>query len=157
MHKYDVIYILDPGSTPEEMESVSAKVEKIVADSKGSILKKDDWGKRRLAYSVKRHRDGHYVFYHVTMPPESVSELNRNFRLLEKVIKFMIVKDEISHLKPKVKPPRVKAASAEGPTHRTSSGSRPSQIPQAPRPAPEAPKPAPEPPSAPATPLVEQP
>jgi small subunit ribosomal protein S6 len=104
--KYDVIYILDPGATPEESTAVSAKIEQIVADAKGTILKKDDWGKRRLAYAVKKHRDGHYVFFHVSVTPETVAEITRNLRLLEKVIKFTVVKDTISHLKAKVKPPR---------------------------------------------------
>src|SRR5580658_7849176 len=103
-HKYDIIYILDPNATVEEGTAVSSKVEQIVADSKGTILKKDDWGKRRLAYSVKKNREGHYVFFHVTVTTDTVAEITRNLRLLEKVIKFSVVKDEISHLKPKVKP-----------------------------------------------------
>jgi small subunit ribosomal protein S6 len=110
--KYDVIYILDPNSTPEEMLAVATKVEQITADAKGTLLKKDDWGKRRLAYMVQKHRDGHYVFYHLSITPDTVAEITRNLRLLEKVIKFSVVKDTISHLKAKVKPPRVKAPGA---------------------------------------------
>jgi small subunit ribosomal protein S6 len=128
-HKYDVIYILDPNATTEEGTAVSSKIEQIVADAKGTILKKDDWGKRRLAYSVKKHREGHYIFYHVAISPDAVAEITRNLRLLEKVIKFSIVKDEISHLKAKVKPPRVgKSADTSGAhsTHSRSGSSRPS-------------------------------
>ncbi len=110
--KYDVIYILDPNSTVEDQTAVSTKVEQIVAESKGTILKKDDWGKRRLAYMVGKHREGHYVFFHVQVSTEAVAELNRNLRLLEKVIKFMIVKDTISHLKPRPKP--IRKAPEEG-------------------------------------------
>src|SRR6185295_13402197 len=105
--KYDVIYILDPGATAEEMTAVSAKVEQIVADSKGTVLKKDDWGKRRLAYMVNKHRDGHYMFFHLHISTETIAEVTRNLRLMEKVIKFSVVKDTISHLKAKVKAPRV--------------------------------------------------
>ena len=115
--KYDVIYILDPNSTPEEATAVSSKIEQIVADAKGTLLKKDDWGKRRLAYLVQKHREGNYVFMHVSVSPETIAEITRNLRLLEKVIKFSIVKDTISHLKAKVKPPRVKT-STEGSTSR---------------------------------------
>jgi small subunit ribosomal protein S6 len=110
--KYDVIYILDPNSTAEEQAAVSTKVEQIVAESKGTVIKKDDWGKRRLAYLVQNHREGHYVFFHVQVTTEAVAELNRNLRLLEKVIKFMIVKDTISHLKPRPKP--IRKAPEEG-------------------------------------------
>ena len=104
--KYDVIYIMEPNSSAEDLAAVSTKIEQIIADAKGSVLKKDDWGKRRLAYMVKKHREGHYVFYHLTMEPDTVAEIARNLRLIEKVIKYTIVKDEISHLKPKPKPIR---------------------------------------------------
>lgn len=121
--KYDVIYILDPNATTEDGTAVSAKVEQIVADFKGTVLKKDDWGKRRLAYLVQKHREGNYVFFHLSLPADGVAEITRNLRLIEKVIKFSVVKDTISHLKAKVKPPRVKT-STEGSTTRP--GMRPS-------------------------------
>ena len=118
--KYDVIYILNPNATTEEAAAVSAKVEQIVADSKGTVLKKDDWGKRRLAYLVQKHRDGHFIFYHLAIDTTTVAEVARNLRLLEHVIKFSVVKDTISHLKAKVKPVRVKT-STEGTTSRPGS------------------------------------
>jgi small subunit ribosomal protein S6 len=169
--KYDVIYILDPNSTVEEQTVVSTKVEQIVAESKGTVLKKEDWGKRRLAYLVQRHREGHYVFFHVQVTTEAVAELNRNLRLLEKVIKFMIVKDTISHLKPRPKP--IRKAPEEGaavrphaPTRHSgpsapysshsssTSSSAPSAPAAAPAPAPVAPA-APVVPEAPAAPAGE--
>jgi hypothetical protein len=105
---------------------------------------------------VKKHREGHYVFYHVSMEPETVAEITRNLRLLEKVIKFTIVKDEISHLKPRPKPVR-KGPSPEGATRTGSGSSRPHvsapRAPEAAAPkAPEAPPAAPSAPAAPATP-----
>ncbi|HVM32351.1 MAG TPA: 30S ribosomal protein S6, partial [bacterium] len=100
--KYDVIYILDPNATSEDAAAVATKVEQITADAKGTILKKDDWGKRRLAYLVQKHREGHYIFYHLSLSTDAVAEIQRNLRLMEKVIKFSIVKDTISHLKAKV-------------------------------------------------------
>jgi small subunit ribosomal protein S6 len=137
--KYDVIYILDPNSTTEEMTAVSTKIEQIVSDSKGTVLKKDDWGKRRLAYVVKKHREGHYVFIHVSVSPDTVAEITRNLRLLEKVIKFSIVKDTISHLKPKPRPVRTpRPVSAEGPrpgAPRTSAPRPAESAPSSPAPA----------------------
>ncbi len=124
--KYDVIYILDPNATTEEMAAVSAKVEQIVNDSKGTVLKKDDWGKRRLAYMVEKQREGHYVFFHLSISTETIAEVTRNLRLMEKVIKFSVVKDTISHLKAKVKPPRVKTSTTEGPSHRPTNQRHPS-------------------------------
>ena len=151
--KYDVIYILDPNSSPDEIAAVSTKVEQIVAESKGTVLKKEEWGKRRLAYMVQKHRDGHYVFFHVQVSTEAVAELNRNLRLLEKVIKFMIVRDTISHLKPRPKP--IRKAPEEGasvrphaPTRHSGPSAPASSGPSAPvasTPVPAAPAPAPAP------------
>ncbi|HVZ80940.1 MAG TPA: 30S ribosomal protein S6 [bacterium] len=149
--KYDVIYILDPNSTTEEQAAVSAKVEQIVADHKGTVLKKDDWGKRRLAYLVQKHREGHYIFFHLQISTETVAEVTRNLRLMEKVIKFSVVKDTISHLKPRPRPVRTSAprpATSSGPSapHRSPdavsapSASAPVSAP-APAPAPSAPAP----------------
>jgi small subunit ribosomal protein S6 len=138
--KYDVIYILNPNATTEEAAAVSAKVEQIVADSKGTVLKKDDWGKRRLAYLVEKHRDGLFVFYHLAIDTTTIAEVTRNLRLMESVIKFSVVKDTISHLKAKVKPVRVKT-STEGTTSRPGSVrpmNRTSGAPVNPSPAPVA-------------------
>ena len=146
--KYDVIYILDPGANADEMTAVATKIEQIVADAKGSILKKDDWGKRRLAYAVKKHREGHYVFFHVSVSPDTVAEITRNLRLMEKVIKFSIIQDTISHLKPKPRPvrtPRPAGSEGTGPRNFTPRHSSP-----APAPAPK----APEAPAAPSTPAA---
>ena len=145
--KYDVIYILDPNSTAEEMAAVSTKIEQIVNDAKGTVLKKDDWGKRRLAYLVKKHREGHYVFFHISVVPTTIAEITRNLRLIEKVLKFSVVQDTISHLKPKPKPVRTSPPRpTEGAGHRPS-GPRPPMH----RPAPTGPAPAASaPPAAPA-------
>ena len=123
--KYDVIYILDPNATTEEAAAVSTKVEQIVAEAKGTVLKKDDWGKRRLAYMVKKNREGHYIFFHLSISTETIAEVTRNLRLMEKVIKFSVVKDTISHLKAKVKPVRVGKSPDTSGAHSTHSRSGP--------------------------------
>lgn len=143
--KYDVIYILHPGASAEDAAAVATKVEQVTADVKGTVLKKDDWGKRRLAYLVQKQREGHYHFFHLQLPAEAVAEVTRNLRLMEKVIKFMVVRDEISHLKPLPKPVR-KSAPTEGssprpaaPRHTAPSPSGPSAAPKPPEAAPKAP------------------
>lgn len=140
--KYDIIYILDPNSTADEIASVASKVEQVTADVKGSVVKKDEWGRRRLAYHIGRHREGHYVFYEVSVEPTAIDEIARNLRLLEKVIKYQVVKEEISHRK--IKPARKKTSRPAG----MDVSPRPSPRP-APRPAaPVEGAPVPEPPPA---------
>jgi small subunit ribosomal protein S6 len=106
--KYEVIYILDPSVSAEESQAVAAKVEQIAVDAKGSVIKKEEWGRRRLAYTVQKQREGIYWFFHLAVDATVVAELGRNLRLFEKVIKFMITKDEVSGRKKT--PPRIKTS-----------------------------------------------
>lgn len=106
--KYDLIYILDPNSTSDDIASVAAKVEQITTQASGTVLKKEEWGRRRLSYRVGRHREGIYTFFQIQVDTKTIEEITRNLRLLEKVIKHQAVKEEISRRKPKA--PRKKAA-----------------------------------------------
>jgi len=148
--KYDLIYILDPNSTSEESASVAAKVEQITTAASGSVLKKDEWGRRRLAYRVGRHREGIYTFFQIAVDTKTIEEISRNLRLIEKVIKFQVVKEEVSHRK--VKPPRKKTSrpASEGsgrPGYRPSSRPMPPPTPPAAPAAPPVPAPESAPPA----------
>jgi small subunit ribosomal protein S6 len=157
--KYDLIYIVDPNSTSEEVASVATKVEQLTAAASGSVVKKEEWGRRRLAYRIGRHREGIYAFFQITVDTKTIDEITRNLRLIEKVVKFMVVKEEISHRKPK--PPRKKTSRPAGegvnrptfrPPNRPSAhtSSTPSAAPSAPSAPPAAPPVAP--PAAPSAP-----
>jgi small subunit ribosomal protein S6 len=126
--KYELIYILDVNSTAEEIAAVATKVEQVTVELQGVVLKKEEWGRRRLAYRVQKHREGHYVFYELTLDAKAVEEVCRNLRLMEKVIKFMAVKEEISRRK--IKPARKRTPRPPG----SEMSSRPSMRPN-PRPS----------------------
>ena len=121
--KYEIIYILDPATSTEDAAVVSSKVEQIIADSKGTVIKKDEWGKRRLAYMVKKQRDGLYTFFSATVDAAAVAEITRNLRLFEKVIKFMIIKDDFTMRKAPIK--KIKLSALHGASHPTSHSSAP--------------------------------
>jgi small subunit ribosomal protein S6 len=131
--KYEVIYILDPNTSAEDAQVVAAKIEQIVADAKGTVGKKDEWGKRRLAYLVQKQREGLYWYFQLLVDTATVAEITRNLRLFEKVIKFMVVKDDFSGRKSKSKKPKSVSAhptphvSAHGTSH--SSAPRPVVVP----------------------------
>jgi small subunit ribosomal protein S6 len=121
--KYEVIYILDPGTSAEDSQVVAAKIEQIVADAKGTVGKKEEWGKRRLAYLVQKQREGIYWFFQILVDAATIDEVTRNLRLFEKVIKFMVVKDDFSNRKSKSKKP--KSVSAHPTSHVSPHGSAP--------------------------------
>jgi small subunit ribosomal protein S6 len=92
MKKYETIFILDPDLEDEQTLSVIEKAKGIITQANGEILKVEDWGKRKLAYEVKKKSKGHYILIHFSGSPALLSELERNFRVMDAVIKFQSVR-----------------------------------------------------------------
>jgi small subunit ribosomal protein S6 len=92
MRKYETIFIMDPDLEEEQAKSVVEKVKGIITQNAGEILKAEDWGKRKLAYDVKKKPKGHYILIHFSGSPALLSELERNFRVMDAVIKFQSVR-----------------------------------------------------------------
>ena len=92
MRKYETIFILDPDLEEEQVQSAIEKVKGIITQTNGEIQKVEDWGKRKLAYEVKKKSKGHYILIHFLGTPALLSELERNFRVMDAVIKFQSVR-----------------------------------------------------------------
>ena len=92
MRKYETIFILDPDLEEEQAQSTVEKIKGIITQGNGEILKVEDWGKRKLAYEVKKKSRGHYVLIHFSGLSALLTELERNFRVMEAVIKFQSVR-----------------------------------------------------------------
>jgi small subunit ribosomal protein S6 len=92
MRKYETIFILDPDLEDEQTQSAVEKVKGIITQSNGEVIKVEDWGKRKLAYQVKKKAKGHYILIHLSGSPTLLAELERNFRVMDAVIKFQTVR-----------------------------------------------------------------
>lgn len=92
MKKYETIFILDPDLEEEQAQSLVEKIKGIITQANGEILKVEDWGKRKLAYEVKKKTKGHYILAHFLGSPALLFELERNFRVMDAVIKFQSVR-----------------------------------------------------------------
>ena len=92
MKKYETIFILNPDLDEEQTQSTIEKVKGIITQANGEIIKSEDWGKRKLAYLVKKKDKGHYILIHFSGSPALLSELERNFRVMDAVIKFQTVR-----------------------------------------------------------------
>ena len=86
---YELGLIINPEVSEEETRAVIARVEQIVANYGGQIVRVNQWGRRRLAYPIERHRDGFYVFIDMILTPETVSELERTLKVSETVLRHM--------------------------------------------------------------------
>ena len=92
MNKYETIFILDPDLEEAQAQATIEKVKGIITQNNGEILKSEDWGKRKLAYDVKKKPRGHYLLTTFSGSPALLSELHRNFRVMDAVIKFQSVR-----------------------------------------------------------------
>jgi small subunit ribosomal protein S6 len=90
MRDYEVVFIVHPDLDENAMKGVIEKVQTWITDSGGSIVKTDNWGKRRLAYVIRKQREGQYVFIQTQMASTFTNELERNLRFLEPVMRFLI-------------------------------------------------------------------
>lgn len=89
---YESIFIINPNISDEETNFVIKKMQDVVTKQGGEILKFEDWGKKKLAYEVRKHKRGHYVFFQIKGEPAAVQELERNLKLTDAVIKYLTVK-----------------------------------------------------------------
>jgi small subunit ribosomal protein S6 len=88
---YEVAVLYHP-DLEIDLEKASSRIEKILADNKAKITKTDNWGKRKLAYPIKKQDFAVYVFYTVEMPGENVAKVEQTFNITDEIIRFMITK-----------------------------------------------------------------
>ena len=92
MRHYEMIYIVNPNLDAEALSEVVSKFSDLTKRLKGYIIKVNEWGKRRLAYEVKRFDKGYYIVVDFCGLPETVKELERNLTLDDRVLKYLTVK-----------------------------------------------------------------
>jgi small subunit ribosomal protein S6 len=89
--EYETIYILRPTVTPEVLRGVSDRVKRVLDRTGGTLTCVENWGRRELAYSVQKFRRGVYVLIRYVGTGETVSEIERNFRVVDDVMKYQTV------------------------------------------------------------------
>jgi len=95
MQQYESIFIVRPSLPDEDTNRIIDKMKGVLEKSGATLLKLENWGKKKLAYEVKRERKGTFVYFHFTSPGAAVGELERSYRLEDSVIKFLTVRREL--------------------------------------------------------------
>jgi small subunit ribosomal protein S6 len=87
---YELGFILNPEVSEEQSRAMLERVEQIVSNYDGQVVRVNQWGRRRLAYPIQHHRDGYYVFFDMILTPETVLELDRTMKVSEEVLRHLI-------------------------------------------------------------------
>lgn len=116
MRQYETGFVLSPALSEEETAQFIQQMADIVAQKKGRMVRQDVWGKRRLAYPIKRFQEGVYVFFTYEGPGDVSTELERRFKQTDTVIRFMtVLKDPRDLVRRKKKRRAEEAAPAPAP------------------------------------------
>jgi small subunit ribosomal protein S6 len=89
--EYETIYIMQSAVDPDEADRVASKLAEVVSRLDGKLTKVDNWGKRRLAYNIKKNTRGVFVYLKYVGYQDMVAEIERNLRMTDSVIRFQTI------------------------------------------------------------------
>ena len=94
MRNYQSVLILKPDLDEAQVEQSIEKITSVISKFGGAILKLDNWGKKRLAYRVKKNKFGYYLNIYHTCEPGNVPALEKEYQLFDLIIKYLVIRLE---------------------------------------------------------------
>jgi small subunit ribosomal protein S6 len=94
LKRYEVIAIATSDLPDDDITTLIDRIQKIITKRKGLIVKIDKWGKRRLAYEIKKQKDGYYFFIDLVGDGPIIDEIERNYKIDDRILKFITIKKE---------------------------------------------------------------
>jgi small subunit ribosomal protein S6 len=91
MRKYELVCIVHPDLDENAFNGIVERVKNWVVEANGSVDKVDIWGRKRLAYNIKKQREGQYVLFNLSLESTATLSIEKNLRFLEPVIRFMLI------------------------------------------------------------------
>ena len=90
--KYELVYVVSPDATDDQVTELQTQVEGIVQRLEGQIEKTDNWGRRKLAYEIGHHKEGTYVLHVINGSGELMKEIDRRLKVFDLVIRHLVVR-----------------------------------------------------------------
>jgi len=90
MRHYELVCIIHPDLDEAAFNGIVEKIKAWVTEIKGSTDKVEVWGRKRMAYTIKKHREGQYVLFNLSLEPAATAALEQNLRFQESIIRYMI-------------------------------------------------------------------
>jgi small subunit ribosomal protein S6 len=95
LHEYELVVVLNPDIPEEDMETAVERVTGAVTTRGGEVREVQPWGRRRLAYPIRRHVEGHYVLTNISLDPSRARDLENSFLISDDILRHLLVrKDE---------------------------------------------------------------
>ena len=94
MYPYEALYIIRPDMADEARVALVEKFQTLITGAGGAIDKHDEWGTRKLAYPIQFLNEGYFVLVNFTAPGDFVREFERNLRINENILRFMVVRTD---------------------------------------------------------------
>jgi len=94
VNQYEIAVLYHP-DLEVDLEKATSRVEKLFTDNDGKIVAQDNWGKRKLAYTIKKCESAIYVMYTVDFPPASVLKVESTLNITDEVIRFLITRPDL--------------------------------------------------------------
>lgn len=89
---YELVIVITPEATEEKLEARLNNISQYITDHGGTVSSLDKWGKKRLAYPIKKSVEGNYFLFKYLLPPEASRVLENNLRISEDVLRYLVVK-----------------------------------------------------------------
>src|SRR5881296_1367958 len=90
--QYELVYILPPDTTEQQVTELHGQLEAVVSRMSGTFDRTENWGRKRLAYEIGRNKEGVYVLEVINGSGELMKELDRRLRVMDQVIRHMVVR-----------------------------------------------------------------
>ncbi len=94
MRQYETVFLISPNLEEEETTKIITQISGIISKKKGKLIQEDRWGKKKLAYPIKKFEEAFYVFFHYEGDSNIPFELEKRFKQTEAILRFLTVKKE---------------------------------------------------------------
>jgi small subunit ribosomal protein S6 len=123
VRNYEVVFVAAPTLSSEELDDFINHAQTVVEGKNGKVVKIDNWGKKSLAYKIKRFREGYYVVLTIEGGGSAIAELERRFRVTDFILRYISVRiDEDLKRSEKIKAARQRKAQEQTPPAPVSDG-----------------------------------
>jgi len=94
MRNYESMVVIDASLPAEEIQKENQTIINLIKDNGGELVETDEWGKRKLAYEIKKKKEGHYFINYFTLDPTKLNEIDNHYRINEKILRYNLLVKE---------------------------------------------------------------